>query len=244
MNWLLANFAQVLDLTQQHLYLSIVPTVIGLALALAIGLVFGNGPRARALITAVASAVFTIPSLALFVVIPSLIGTQILDPLNVVIALSMYSTSLLVRTTFDALDAVPPAVLSAAEALGYSRARRRVFVDLPLAVAPLAAGTRVAVVTNISLVSVGAVIGVGGLGQLFVSGYQRNYPDQILAGIIMILLLALVFDRVVAGVARLLTPWLNQGTKQEASNTKRGRKAGTADATASLGANTPGQDAT
>ena len=57
MNWLLANFAQVLDLTQQHLYLSIVPTVIGLALALAIGLVFGNRPRARALITAVASAV-------------------------------------------------------------------------------------------------------------------------------------------------------------------------------------------
>lgn len=244
MNWLLANFAQVLELTKQHLYLSIVPTVIGLVLALAIGLVFGNRPQARALITAVASAVFTIPSLALFVVIPSLIGTQILDPLNVVIALSMYSTSLLVRTTFDALDAVPPAVLSAAEAMGYSRARRRVFVDLPLAVAPLAAGTRVAVVTNISLVSVGAVIGVGGLGQLFVSGYQRNYPDQILAGIIMILLLALVFDRVVAGAARLLTPWLDQGTKQGTAHTKRARRTGTVEATATLEQSTPGQDAT
>lgn len=244
MNWLLANFSQVVGLTKEHLYLSIVPTVVGLVLALAIGLVFGNRPRARALITAVASAVFTIPSLALFVVIPSLIGTQMLDPLNVVIALSMYSTSLLVRTTFDALDAVPPAVLSAAEAMGYSRARRRVFVDLPLAVAPLAAGTRVAVVTNISLVSVGAVIGVGGLGQLFVSGYQRNYPDQILAGIIMILLLALVFDRVIAVAARLLTPWLNQGTKQKPGIAKRNRKTGTVDATAFAGTNTPGQDAT
>ena len=244
MNWLLANFPQVLELTKQHLYLSIVPTVLGLVLALAIGLVFGNRPRARALITAVASAVFTIPSLALFVVIPSLIGTQILDPLNVVIALSMYSTSLLVRTTFDALDAVPPAVLSAAEALGYSRARRRVFVDLPLAVAPLAAGTRVAVVTNISLVSVGAVIGVGGLGQLFVSGYQRNYPDQILAGIIMILLLALVFDRIVAGAARLLTPWLDQGSKPGTRHTKRGRKNATVDATATLGTTAAGRDAT
>ncbi|MDO5744338.1 MAG: ABC transporter permease [Micrococcaceae bacterium] len=244
MNWLLANFPQVLELTKQHLYLSIVPTVLGLVLALAIGLVFGNRPRARALITAVASAVFTIPSLALFVVIPSLIGTQILDPLNVVIALSMYSTSLLVRTTFDALDAVPPAVLSAAEALGYSRARRRVFVDLPLAVAPLAAGTRVAVVTNISLVSVGAVIGVGGLGQLFVSGYQRNYPDQILAGIIMILLLALVFDRVVAGAARLLTPWLNQGSKPGTPHAKRGRKKATVNATATLGTTAAGRDAT
>ena len=185
-----------------------------------LGLVFGNRPRARAVITAVASAIFTIPSLALFVVIPSIIGTQILDPLNVVIALSLYSTSLLVRTVFDALDAVAPEVLNAAEAMGYSPARRRIFVDLPLAVAPLAAGTRVAAVTNVSLVSVGAVIGVGGLGQLFTSGYQRNYPDQILAGIIMILLLALVFDRAIAVAARLLTPWLHHGAAQGA---RRGR---------------------
>ena len=211
MNWLLDNPGQAWALTLEHLYLSIVPTVVGVVLALVLGLVLGNRPRARAATTAVASAVFTIPSLALFVVIPSIIGTQILDPVNVVIALSLYSTSLLVRTVFDALDAVAPEVLNAAEALGYSRARRRVFVDLPLAVAPLAAGTRVAAVTNVSLVSVGAVIGVGGLGQLFVAGYQRNYPDQILAGIMVILVLALVLDRLIAGAARLLTPWLHHG---------------------------------
>lgn len=211
MNWLLENAAQARALTLEHLYLSIVPTVVGVVLALGLGLAFGNRPRTRAAITALASAIFTIPSLALFVVIPSVIGTQILDPLNVVIALSLYSTSLLVRTVFDALDAVAPEVLNAAEALGYSRARRRVFVDLPLALAPLAAGTRVAAVTNVSLVSVGAVIGVGGLGQLFVAGYQRNYPDQILAGIIVILVLALVLDRLIAGAARMLTPWLHRG---------------------------------
>ena len=209
MKWLLANLEQVRELTLEHLYLSVVPVVVGLVLALALGLVFGNRRRARALITTLASAVFTVPSLALFVVIPTLLGTQILDPVNVVIALSMYSASLLVRTVFDALDAVPADVLSAAEAIGYSPARRRLMVDLPLAVGPLAAGTRVAAVTNVSLVSVGAVIGIGGLGQLFTSGYQRNYPDQILAGIIMILLLALVLDRVLAVIGQLLTPWLS-----------------------------------
>lgn len=229
MNWLLANFPQTWELTTAHLYLSLVPTVLGVVLALGLGLIFGNRPRSRAVITSIASAVFTIPSLALFVVIPSLIGTQILDPLNVLIALSLYSTSLLVRTVFDALDAVAPEVLSAAEALGYSPARRRVFVDLPLALGPLAA------VTNVSLVSVGAVIGVGGLGQLFVSGYQRNYPDQILAGIIMILILALILDRLIAVGARLATPWLHQGAAPKSSTNKAPRNP-----SISTGANTEG----
>ncbi|MET0871329.1 ABC transporter permease [Paeniglutamicibacter terrestris] len=235
MNWLLANFPQTWELTTAHLYLSLVPTVIGVVLALGLGLIFGNRPRSRAVITSIASAVFTIPSLALFVVIPSLIGTQILDPLNVLIALSLYSSSLLVRTVFDALDAVAPEVLSAAEALGYSPARRRVFVDLPLALGPLAAGTRVAAVTNVSLVSVGAVIGVGGLGQLFVSGYQRNYPDQILAGIIMILILALILDRLIAVGARLATPWLHQGATAKSSTNNAPRNP-----SISTGANTEG----
>ncbi|RAX49939.1 ABC transporter permease [Arthrobacter sp. AQ5-05] len=242
MNWLLDNLPQVLGLTVEHLYLSLVPTFVGVVVALGLGLAFGNRPRARAIITAVASAIFTIPSLALFVVIPSIIGTQILDPLNVLIALALYSTSLLVRTVFDALDAVAPEVLNAAEALGYSHARRRIFVDLPLAVAPLAAGTRVAAVTNVSLVSVGAVIGVGGLGQLFVSGYQRNYPDQILAGIIVILLLALVFDRVIAVTARLLTPWLHLGTAAAANGTKLRPRPHAPEVPAQHGTAAPGQE--
>lgn len=121
MNWLLANPDRVRELTVEHLYLSIIPVVAGLIIALALGLVFGNRRRARNIITTAASAVFTIPSLALFVVLPSILGTQILDPVNVLVALSMYSAALLVRTVFDALDAVPAQVLSAAEAIGYSR---------------------------------------------------------------------------------------------------------------------------
>ncbi|GAA4365120.1 ABC transporter permease [Paeniglutamicibacter cryotolerans] len=208
MNWLINNFPSAWELTVEHAYLSFAPTVIGLIVALLLGLALGNRPRPRTIATVLASAMFTVPSLALFVIIPSLLGTGILNPLNVVIALSLYSASLLIRTVFDSLDAVPADALAAAEAMGYSTVRRRLLIDLPLAIPTLAAGLRVAAVTNVSLVSVGAVIGVGGLGQLFTAGYQRDYPDEILAGIIMVLALALVFDRIIAIAAFLLTPWV------------------------------------
>lgn len=208
MNWLQNNFSVAWELTLEHAYLSLAPTLIGLVLALALGLSLGNRPRARTITTVAASAMFTVPSLALFVLIPSLVGTSMLDPLNVVIALSLYSTSLLVRTVFDSLDAVPTDALAAAEAMGYSALARRLLIDLPLAIPTLGAGLRVAAVSNVSLVSVGAVIGVGGLGRLFTAGYQRDYPDQILAGIIMVLALALVLDRVIAIATYLLTPWV------------------------------------
>lgn len=222
MNWLLNNFPEAWELTLEHAYLSFAPTFVGLVLALLLGLALGNRPRSRSIVTVLASAMFTVPSLALFVMIPSLLGTDILDPLNVVIALSVYSASLLVRTVFDSLDAVPADALAAAEAMGYSKLRRRVLIDLPLAIPTLAAGLRVAAVTNVSLVSVGAVIGVGGLGRLFTAGYQRDYPDQILAGIIMVLALALVFDRVIAIAAFLLTPWVRAARSAVPRNARTG----------------------
>ncbi len=155
----------------------------------------------------VASIAFTIPSLALFVTVPLIAGLRILDPLNVVIALTVYSTALLIRAVPEALDSVPPEVVDAATAMGFGRLRRTVTVELPLALPVLTAGVRVVAVTNISLVSVGSVIGIGGLGQLFTQGYQRNFPDQILAGIIAIVALALFFDAALYLAGRLLTPW-------------------------------------
>src|SRR5699024_8512941 len=98
-----------------------------------------------------------------------------------------YSVALLVRTMFESLDSVDENVRQASIAIGTSPIKQAIFNDLPLSVPVLTAGARVIAVTNVSLVSVGAVIGIGGLGQLFTTGYQRNYPDQILAGIIMIL---------------------------------------------------------
>ena len=207
MRWLIDNFGTVVDLSRTHLYLALVPLAIGLLVAVPVGIAVRSVSWLRRGTLVLAGVAFTIPSLALFVTIPSLFGLQILDPLNVVIALTVYSTALLVRAVPEALDAVPADVVDASTAMGFTRIRRALTVELPLAVPVLAAGVRVVAVTNMSLVSVGSLIGIGGLGVLFTQGYQRDYPDQILAGIIAIVVLALALDLLLYLLGRALTPW-------------------------------------
>jgi osmoprotectant transport system permease protein len=154
---------------------------------------------------------YSIPSLAMFVALPGLLGTKILDPLNIVVALSIYTVALLARTVVDGLASVPEHVLQAATAMGFGRIRRLIKVELPIAVPVVVAGLRVAAVANISLVSVGAVIGVGGLGQLFTSGFQLDFLTPIYVGVGLLVLLALIVDTLLVLGQRLLTPWVRAG---------------------------------
>ena len=207
MHYLLTHLPAAWMLTVIHLRLSLVPVLAGLAIALPWGVLVWRRALLRRLTTVTASVVFTIPSLALFVVLPLIIPTRILDEANVIVALTLYTTALLVREVFEALDAVPWQVRDAASALGYRPITRLLKVDLPLSIPLLVAGLRVVVVTNISMVSVGAVIGIGGLGTWFTEGYQANKSDQIVAGIIAILILAFVVDMLIMLAGRLATPW-------------------------------------
>ncbi|WP_280263637.1 ABC transporter permease [Nocardia wallacei] len=208
MNYLVDNFSEIAGFTRTHLYLALVPLLIGLVIAIPVGTLVRRVPWIRRTTVTVASLAYTIPSLALFVIIPPLVGIPAIDPLNVVIALSIYSVALLVIAVPVALDSVSAAVLDASDAIGYSRLRRALTVEFPLAIPVFVANLRVVAVTNISMVTVGALIGVGGLGKLFTQGYQRNYPDEIVAGIIVVLVLALVVDRVLYLIGRWCTPWL------------------------------------
>ncbi|MFD4179563.1 ABC transporter permease [Rhodococcus sp. NPDC058514] len=216
MRWLIDNFSQVVDLAKTHLYLALLPLLIGLLIAVPVGVAIRNLPWLRKTAMTMASLAFTIPSLALFVTIPPLLGLSILDELNVVIALSIYSTALLVRAVPEALDSVPESVIDSATAMGFTPLRRALTVELPLAIPVLISSIRVVAVTNISLVSVGSLIGIGGLGELFTKGYQRDYPDQILAGIIAIVFLALVIDGLLYIAGRLLTPWTRTARSRKA----------------------------
>ncbi|HME15582.1 MAG TPA: ABC transporter permease [Mycobacterium sp.] len=207
MHYLLTHLPSAWMLTVIHLRLSLVPVLAGLAIALPWGVLVWRRAVLRRLTTVTASVVFTIPSLALFVVLPLIIPTRILDEANVIVALTLYTTALLVRAVFEALDAVPWQVRDAASALGYRPITRLLKVELPLSIPLLVAGLRVVVVTNISMVSVGAVIGIGGLGTWFTEGYQANKSDQIVAGIIAILILAFVVDMLIMLAGRLATPW-------------------------------------
>ena len=207
MHYLVTHLPAAWMLTVIHLRLSLVPVLAGLAIALPWGVLAWRRAPLRRLTTVTASVVFTIPSLALFVVLPLLIPTRILDEANVIVALTLYTTALMVRVVLEALDAVPQQVRDAASAIGYRPITRLLKVELPLSIPVLVAGLRVVVVTNISMVSVGAVIGIGGLGTWFTEGYQANKSDQIVAGIIAILMLAFVVDMLILLAGQLATPW-------------------------------------
>ncbi|MEV6767096.1 ABC transporter permease [Nocardia sp. NPDC051030] len=211
MRYLLDNLDEITGYARTHLYLALLPLLIGLVIAIPFGAVAHRVPWLRRTSTFIAGVAFTIPSLALFVIIPPLVGISAIDPLNVIIALTIYSVALLVTAVPAALDSVPAAVLDAADAIGYTRVRRLLTVDFPLALPVFIANLRVVAVTNISMVTVGALIGVGGLGKLFTQGYQRDYPDEILAGIIVVLVLALIMDRLLYVLGRVATPWSRIG---------------------------------
>ena len=216
MRYLCTHLGKAWDLTLIHLWLSLVPLVLGLLIAVPLGALVQRTTVVRRFTTVVASIVFTIPSLALFVVLPLIIPTRILDQANVIVALTLYTVALLVRAVPEALDAVPPAVLDAATAIGYKPLTRIMKVELPLAIPVLVASLRVVAVTNISMVSVGSVIGIGGLGTWFTEGYQADKSDQIIAGIIAIFVLAIVVDTLIMVLGKLATPWLRSGRRAKA----------------------------
>jgi osmoprotectant transport system permease protein len=208
MTWFLDHVPDILGLAWRHTYLAGIPLVVGLLLALPLGWLARRYGWLYAPFTAGFGLLYTIPSLALFVMLPLVTGYGILSPVNVVIALSLYTVALLVRTVADGLGAVPEPVQNAATAMGYTRGKRFFAVELPLAVPVIAAGLRVAAVSNVSIVSVGTVIGVQQLGLLFSDGFNRDFYDPLVVGIIGCIVLALLFDAVIVLLARLMTPWL------------------------------------
>lgn len=211
MDWIWASRVELAALTLTHAWLSAIPVFVGLAVSVPIGWWVSKHPRVGALILGVGSVLYTIPSLALFVILPGVLGTGFLSPLNVIVALSIYAVALLIRAAADAFASVPDAVLDAATAAGYSRAGRGFGVELPLAGPVLLAGARVVSVSTVSLVSVGALIGVSSLGSLFTDGFRRDFTTEIIAGVVGTVLLALVFDAVLVVSGRLLLPWASGG---------------------------------
>jgi osmoprotectant transport system permease protein len=205
--YLLSHLDTAWQLTLIHLRLSLIPVVLGLLIAVPLGAGVWRRTALRRMTNLTAGIIFTIPSLALFVVLPLIIPTRILDEANVIVALTLYTTALLVRAVPEALDAVPGPVRDAASAVGYTRLGQLLKVELPLSLPVLFAGLRVVAVTNISLVAVGSVIGIGGLGTWFTEGYQADKSDQIIAGIIAIFVLAVVIDLLILLAGRFLTPW-------------------------------------
>ncbi len=207
------NYEDILKFLVQHLWLSLIPIVVGAVLSLPLGYLAVRNRKFYQPLNNVGAVIYAIPSLALFALIPVVIGVGVLSPLNVVIGLSLYTVALLSRTVADALISVQGETTQAARAMGYRPLRLLFGVELPMAAPVLFAGLRVATVANISLVSVGALIGSGGLGNLFTGGFQLGFIEPIIIGIVLSMLLAGLCDVGLVLLQRRVTPWARVGSR-------------------------------
>jgi osmoprotectant transport system permease protein len=203
-DWLSRNIDVVLSDLWQHIEITVAALALGAVISFPVGLIAYRWRRSYPPILAITQVLYTIPSLALFVLLINAFG---LGTEPVIIGLAIYSLVILVRNLVEGLRGVPPEVTDAATAMGYKETKRLFAVELPLALPAIVAGLRVATVSTISLVSVGALIGTGGLGQLFIHGFQIDNPIEIWTGILLTVVLALVADLLIVGGGRLLTPW-------------------------------------
>jgi ABC-type proline/glycine betaine transport system, permease component len=206
-NWVLTNAPLVETYVVAHL-LQVIPAILAtLVLSLPLARLAQRVAPLRVFIVSGSSLMYAIPSLALFVILPLILGTGIRDVANVVVALTLYGMALLVPATVEALEAVDDRVRDAATAVGMGAVRRFLTVELPLAGPAILAGLRVVTVSTVSLTTVGAVLGVPSLGWLFTNGFQRGLTAEILTGLVVTVLLAVVLDGLVVLAGRLLMPW-------------------------------------
>nr|WP_194717170.1 ABC transporter permease [Microbacterium sp. CFBP 13617] len=197
----------VVDLTLNHIRLSIIPIVLGFLIAIPLGRLTLTGRFARGTVITAMSLLYTIPSLPLFVILPAILGTRVLSDTNLIVALTIYAVAIMVRATSDAFFSVSAETKQAATAMGFSAWRRFWQVEFPLAGPVMLAGLRVVSVSTIALVSVGVLIGSENLGYLFTNGKQRNNLEEVGVGIVATLLIALLFDLILVAAGRILMPW-------------------------------------
>lgn len=207
MIWLSHNVGTMVSLFVAHLALAVPAIVLSVLVAIPLGWLAHSKPRIHGPLLSGVGLLYAIPSLALFILVPSLLGLELRSNANIIIVLAIYGVAVLVRTVSDAFDAVPEDVRQAAAACGYSGWKRFWAVDLPLSLPVTMAGVRVVAVSTISLVTVGSVIGVRSLGTLFTDGFQRGIIAEVLAGLVLTVALALMIDAVCVLLGRFVTPW-------------------------------------
>jgi osmoprotectant transport system permease protein len=219
--WIGRNLDLIGARTLEHIALAAPPIVIGFLISIPLGYWASRSRVARSVLLVVGNIVYTIPAFALLVLVPVVIGGAILDPNNLVIALTLYAVALMLRAAADAFAAVPRDVASSATAIGYSGLQRFFAVELPLAGPVLLAGLRVVSVSTVSLASVGALTGIENLGSFFTDAFQRQFVTEAVVGIVAILVVAAVFDVILNLLGRALMPW-NRLTRRPMIRTAEG----------------------
>lgn len=196
--------SEILAALRQHIELTVISVGIGLVLAIPLAVLVRWWRGAEGPVLGVANVAYTIPSLALFALLVPFTG---LTGTTVIVGLVLYSLVILVRNTLVGLDTVPEDVREAAVGLGYGRLRLLFKVELPLAAPSIFAGLRVATVSTIALVTVGAIIDHGGLGNLIYDAIGSYFKAEVFTASVLCVALAVTADLLLLGLQRLLTPW-------------------------------------
>jgi osmoprotectant transport system permease protein len=205
--WLRANWPQIFELAGAHLALSVPAILASVLIAVPIGRLAYRRPAIGGPLLGAATLMYAIPALPLLIIIPVVLGVPLRSSATMITALTVYGVALLVRTAADAFGSVDARVREAAVAVGHSP--RSVFwrVELPLATPVLLSGVRVVTVSTVSLVTIGALIGVPSLGTLLTDGFQRGIPSEVATGVVVTMLLALLLDALLLAAGRAAAPW-------------------------------------
>ncbi|UWM49851.1 ABC transporter permease [Streptomyces carpaticus] len=199
---------ELTDATVQHLVITASAVVIAVVVAFPLALLARRWRPAAGSLLGLTTVLYTIPSLAMYALLLPFFG---LSMAVVVCGLVLYSLTVLVRNMLTGLRSVPADVRDAALGMGYGRGRLLLTVELPLALPAVMAGIRIATVSAVSLTTVGAIVGHGGLGNLIYSGMQSYFKAEVLTASVLCVLLAVTADLLLLGVQRALTPWARKG---------------------------------
>jgi osmoprotectant transport system permease protein len=225
-DWALSNIDDpIAPRLLEHVQLSVAPVLLGLAVALPLGVAAARWPRWYPAVLTGVNVLYALPSLALFFLLLPYTG---FSPWTAIIPLALYTLAILVPNVVDGLNQVPDHVRQAATAMGFSPMRRLVRVELPVALPVIIAGLRVATVATISMVSVASLVGLGGLGQIILTdGFRRNFAAPVVVGVLLSVALAFLADGLLVLLQRWLTPWTRG---RETGATSRSRRAARRDA--------------
>ncbi|MDU0367414.1 ABC transporter permease subunit [Microbacterium sp. NPDC089180] len=208
MNWVGNNLDLIGQLTLVHLRQSLIALVVGFVISVPLGWVAWRYRLVRSGVITITGLLYTIPSLALLILVPVVTGWySIVSETNLIVALAIYAVAILVRAVADGLDSVDAGVRQASTAIGYGSFRRFIAVEFPLAGPVVLAGLRVASASTIALATVGILVGIQNIGYLFTNGLQRRIIPEVFAGVVAVVVLALVIDLVLVIAGRLLMPW-------------------------------------
>ncbi|CAH0220428.1 MULTISPECIES: ABC transporter permease [unclassified Microbacterium] len=208
MTWVVNNLGLIGELTLLHLRQSLIALLVGFVLSIPLGWFAWRYRLVRSSVITITGLLYTIPSLALLILMPVVTGWySIVSETNLIVALAIYAVAILVRAVADGLDSVDAGVRQASTAIGYGSFRRFWAVEFPLAGPVILAGLRVASASTIALATVGILVGIQNIGYLFTNGLQRRIIPEVFTGVLAVVVIALVIDLLLVIAGRLLMPW-------------------------------------